>query len=451
MPKKRISYANIINHVAAHNDMSTINAQMPAKLAFLFRPGRYKVARGGRGSGKSWGYARALLIVAAKTRCRVLCCREVQKSIADSVHRLLSDQIRSMGLGADYDITRDEIRCRRTGSEFVFAGLANHTVESIKSYEGVTHCWVEEAQSVSKRSWDILIPTIRTEGSEIWITFNPDLDTDETYQRFVVNPPPGTVSIEMNWRDNPWFPRVLEDERLHCKASNPEDYERIWEGKCRSAVVGAIYGDEINKLVSEGRIMEVTYDPKLPVHTVWDMGWNDSMAIIMVQRSRTGDLRIIDYIEDDHKTLDWYVQRLDERNYRWGTDWLPHDAAHGDYKSGYVSAKDILIDLGRSSVDDVDNLSVETGIKLARMALNRSFFDREKTSRLVECLRRYKRRINARTRTAGAPDHDDNSHGADAWRYLAIVAERMTNEDTVSPTWWSARQRKHGPALRSGY
>jgi phage terminase large subunit len=443
-------YPNIIFFAAPHNKMAEINAQMPAKLAPLFRPMRYKVIRGGRGSGKSWSAARALVILSAKSKIRVLCCREVQKSISDSVHRLLADQIRMMGVDGNFDVTQHEIRCRITGSEFIFCGLSNQTVDSIKSYEGITHAWAEEAHSISKRSWDILIPTIRADDSEIWVTFNPDLDTDETYKRFVENPPPECWSIEMNWRDNPWFPQVLEKERMHCFNSNREDYDRIWEGKCRHAVDGAIYADEINKIIGDGRIMDVTYDPRLPVHTVWDMGWNDSMAIAMIQRSKTGDIRVIDYIEESHKTLDWYVAQLNARGYIWGFDWLPHDAQHGNYRDGYVSAADILADMGRKT-ECVDNISVESGIKIARMALNRAYFDRTKTDRLIQCIRRYKRRINPKTRTPGAPEHDEYSHGADCWRYVAIAAEQMTSTDTESPTWWAARQKPHRIALRSGY
>ena len=219
----------------------TDKVQFPAKLRGLFKPHRYKVARGGRGSGKSWGFARALLALGASRPLRVLCAREVQESIKESVHRLLKDQIEELGLGGHYQVLETEIR-GKNGTLFVFAGLLQHTVTSIKSYEGFDVCWVEEAQNVSKRSWGILIPTIRKVGSEIWVTFNPELDTDETYVRFVENTPPDTFLVEMNWRDNPWFNGVLDAERKHAKATHTkEDYDNIWEGKCRSAVVGAVY------------------------------------------------------------------------------------------------------------------------------------------------------------------------------------------------------------------
>ena len=164
--------------------MSQQIAQFPSKLEFLFDQHRYKVAYGGRGSSKSWSFARALIIQAANRPLRILCAREIQKSIKQSVHQLLSDQIQALGLGSFFEVLEAEIR-GMNGSSFSFAGLATNTVESIKSFEGVDIVWVEEAQTVSKRSWDILIPTIRKENSEIWISFNPDVDTDDTYQRFV--------------------------------------------------------------------------------------------------------------------------------------------------------------------------------------------------------------------------------------------------------------------------
>ena len=128
---------------------------------------------------------------------------------------------------------------------FSFAGLATHTVLSIKSFEGYDICWVEEAQGVSKKSWDTLLPTIRKEGSEIWVSFNPDLETDDTYQRFVVNAPDDALVVSINWNDNPYFPEVLNRERLHCLKVDPEGYKNIWGGECKQSADGAIYATEI--------------------------------------------------------------------------------------------------------------------------------------------------------------------------------------------------------------
>lgn len=401
--------------------MTTVDASFPAALRFLFEPKRYKVAYGGRGSGKSWGFARALLIQGRKKTLRVLCCREYQASIKQSVHQLLSDQISALGLGAHYSILETEIK-GANGTSFAFTGLASHTVDSIKSYEGIDRVWIEEAQTVSKRSWDILIPTIRKPASEIWVTLNPELDSDEAYRRFVVNPPPNAIVRKVNYTDNPWFPEVLEEERRHCWLTNREDYATIWEGKCRAAAQGAIYVREIDAAQHDGRILRLPHDPMLPVHCVWDLGWNDAMTIILAQRVAS-ELRVIDYIEDSHRTLDWYVGELRRRPYQYGVDWLPHDGEHKDFKTG-KSARDILQALGRK-VEIVPNTGVEDGIRTARMTFPRVYFEREKAARLVECLKRYRRVIHSKTEEPGAPRHDEYSHGADAFRYLCLVADQL--------------------------
>ena len=401
-----------------------MDIQIPEIFRFLFDPYRYKVAYGGRGSGKSHSVARSLLIRGAGSPIRVLCAREVQKSIRDSVHRLLSDLIVEMGLESFYDVLEAEIR-GRNGTLFVFSGLSQQTASSIKSMEGCNVAWVEEAQNVSNRSWDLLIPTIREEGSEIVITFNPELDTDATYQRFVVNPPPNSKVVEVNYNTNPWFPEVLEQERQHCELTNKEDYGQIWEGKCRVAVAGAIYAIEVSDTIREQRICNVPYDPRLKVHTVWDLGWNDSMSIAMVQRLRS-EIRVIDYIEDSHKTLDWYCAELGKRNWNWGFDFLPHDGRAKDFKTG-KSAEEMLKSFGRKP-KITPEIGVEPGIKAARIAFGQAYFDKAKTARLVECLKRYRRSINAQTQEPGSPLHDEFSHGADCWRYVGVVADQMSNE-----------------------
>jgi phage terminase large subunit len=403
----------------------TETIKFPEKLKFLFQKARYKVAHGGRGSAKSWSFARALLILGASAPERILCAREIQKSIKQSVHQLLKDQIEALGLGYFYEVLDTEIR-GKNGTVFYFTGLAEHTVDTLKSFEGCTLCWVEEAQTVSKKSWQILIPTIRKDDSEIWISMNPILDTDETYVRFVQNPPPDAIVAQVNYNDNPWFNAVLEKERKHCQITAKEDYENIWLGKCRSSIVGAIYAEEIDLALREGRIGNVPYDPRLKVHTIWDLGWNDSMTIIMAQRIRS-ELRVIDYIEEDHKTLDWYVATLQERKFNWGYDWLPHDGKHKDFKTG-KSTEEILRAFGRKP-KMVPNISIEDGIKAARMTMRQTYFDKAKAGRLVECLKRYRRQVNANTNEPGAPLHDEYSHGADDYRYLSLVAERIGNEE----------------------
>jgi phage terminase large subunit len=208
----------------------SLRARFPKKLGFLlFEKWRYKVLHGGRGGAKSWGAARALLLLASENKLLILCAREFQNSITESVHRLLSNQIVELGLQSFYTVTNNSIM-GRNGSEFIFAGIRKD-IEKVKSTEGIDICWVEEAEKVSKRSWEVLIPTIRKDGSEIWVTFNPDEETDPTYVRFILNPPPDAKVVEINWRDNPWMPEVLRKEKDYLFKVDPEAAEHVWEGK----------------------------------------------------------------------------------------------------------------------------------------------------------------------------------------------------------------------------
>lgn len=405
--------------------------QLPQKLAPLWAPKRYKVMHGGRGGGKSWSVAGVLLLMAAHKPLRILCTREVQKSIKDSVHRLLTDQIARLGLTGFFEVLDTEIR-GINGSLFLFAGLSSHTVDSIKSFEGCDIVWVEEAHGVSKKSWDVLIPTIRKDGSEIWLTLNPDMETDETFQRFIASPSPDTWVCQINWRDNPWFPQVLEGERQKAMRSMAkDDYDAIWNGKARKVSAGAIYRHEMEHLYADGRACRVPYDPRLPVHTVWDLGWNDAMTISMVQVGPQ-DVRLIDYLEDSHRTYDWYVSQLEKRPYRWGNDYLPHDGKTKNPQTG-KNAEMLLRELGRRNVLCLAALDVEEGIKSARMLFPRCYFDSNKTARLLECLKRYQRRVHSSTHEAMEPLHDEFSHGADCFRYVAQSAEHMLRSQQQRP------------------
>lgn len=207
----------------------TRRIDIPVAFQDLFRPHRYKVYYGGRGGGKSWAFARALILRALERPTRILCAREFQASINDSVLHLLESQISEMGLASYFKTTRTSISASN-GSEFIFKGL-HHNINEIKSTEGIDICWVEEAQSVSEDSWKTLIPTIRREGSEIWISFNPLNEDDPTYQRFVVSPQPNCIVRKVSWRDiGAFFPDVLNMERLHMLQHDPDAYQHVWEG-----------------------------------------------------------------------------------------------------------------------------------------------------------------------------------------------------------------------------
>jgi len=208
-----------------------VKVALPEAFQFLTEPARYKVAYGGRGSAKSWSVARVLCLLAASKPVRILCARELQSSIRDSVHRLLADQIDALNLSARLEVQNAEIR-GVNGSLFIFEGLRHNTTK-IKSMEGIDICWVEEAERVSEDSWKILVPTIRKPSSEIWVTFNPEQETDPTYTRFVKNPPPDAIVRKVNHDQNPWFPIELRKEMEYDYRVDPDSAAHIWGGECK--------------------------------------------------------------------------------------------------------------------------------------------------------------------------------------------------------------------------
>lgn len=393
-----------------------IDTALPEKAKFLQRPARYKVLYGGRGGGKSWSAARALLRRGAVEPIRVLCAREHQASIRDSVHRLLVDQIRALKLEPWYRVTAEAIH-GVNGTLFVFAGL-RHNVDNIRSKEGIDVCWVEEAQAVSRRSWETLIPTIRKDGSEIWVTFNPVLEEDETWQRFVVHPPAGAVVEKLTLTDNPHCPQVLIDEADDLKARDPKAWAHIWDGQCRRSVEGAVYAAELAAARDEGRLTRVPYEPSAPVHCFWDLGWADSVSVWMAQTVGL-EFRVIDFLQGCQKPVDWYVRELNKRAYVWGEDWLPHDAGAETLAAAGRTIRGQLVELGRK-VRMVERLTVTDGINAARGVLGRCWFDQDRCADGLHALRHYRYAVGEDGRLTGQPLHDWSSHAADAFRYLAV-------------------------------
>lgn len=203
--------------------------QVPDAFEGLFKPHRYKAFYGGRGSAKSHSIATALVVIGAQKQTRILCAREIQKSIADSVKRLLEDKIKALGLDGFYSSTLTDIK-GKNGTEFIFAGLRTNP-ESIKSLEGIDIAWVEEAATVSQSSLDILIPTIRKEGSELWFSWNPRFKSDPIDVMFREKEPPNSLVKRVLWSDNRWFPDVLKQELEWDRERDPDKYAHIWLGE----------------------------------------------------------------------------------------------------------------------------------------------------------------------------------------------------------------------------
>jgi phage terminase large subunit len=404
--------------------MSTIQeikakVRFPAKLKCLFVPekSRYRILYGGRGGSKSWNIARALLLKGCEQTIRVLCAREFQTSIKDSVHKLLSDQIYNLGLEAHYEITQTTIR-GINGTEFIFVGVKNNT-NNVKSIEGIDICWVEEAQSVSPNSWNVLVPTIRKADSEIWISFNPELPTDETWKRFVLNPPENSVVQKINWNDNPWFPEVLDLERRSLQARDLEAYNNVWEGIPRQTVDGAIFAKELTMAELQGRICNVPYDATKPVHAVFDLGWADQTACWILQFVGQ-ETRLLRYFEDSQQTMSYYMAKLQSFGYLYDTIWLPHDAKAKSLGTG-KSIEEIVRASGYK-VQVLDRVPVADSINAARTIFNRCYFDRQNTEEGLQCLRHYRYDVDPESKVfSPKPLHDEYSHGADAFRYIGLM------------------------------
>jgi phage terminase large subunit len=403
-------------------------------LPLLDRKYRLVSMRGGRGSGKSVTVAKILLLQAYHKQLKVLCFREVQNSIKDSVFQSLVDLIQELGLGDFYTYTLNEIR-GANGSVFIFKGLSDQTVESIKSFSGIDICWGEEASGLTDKSLNILIPTIRADDSRFYFTWNPSLDTDAVYHRYVLNRREDVKDIEANYLHNPWFPKVLEVERKADLGRLDQDmYSHIWDGKVLPAQQGAVYFREISKAFEQERVTRVKIDPKLAVHTIWDLGMADQTAIILAQRTLS-EIRIVGYFEDNRKTLSEYNQMLRawgiESQVNWGTCYLPHDARHDNLQTGQ-SAEEVMKGLGWK-VEITPMLSIDEGIRSARSMFGLCYFDKDNTSLLLENLKRYSFSEKSNG-SFGNPIHDKYSHGADAFRYLAVNQNSLTSTNQSS-TW----------------
>lgn len=411
--------------------------RVPAKFKPLYTHWQNKelfyVFHGGRGGGKSWEIADFLLIEGAKRKHRILCCREIQKSIKQSVHKLLSDRIAALGLGPFYEILDTEIR-GKNGTEFSFSGLLNHTVESIKSFEGATITWIEEAQTVSSFSLKTLIPTvIRTEKPMIVMSLNPKLPTDAVYADYVAKHRDDTVVVQINYTDNRHCPPEMIAQAEQMMRDDYEQYEHIWLGKPKEIADGAIYKAEFEQIRKENRICKVPHDPNLQVYTSWDLGILDSTAIWFFQIYGK-EVRVIDYYEANNEPLAHYARILDEKaqqhGYSYDKHFAPHDIAARDLSSG-VSREQTMASLGYRMTKGA-RLGVEDRIEAARQMLKNCWFDADKCSAGIKALQNYRRDYNDKLdQFKATPVHDWASHGSDAFGEGALNINKM--HETAKP------------------
>jgi phage terminase large subunit len=413
----------------------------PEKASFLWYPSRYKVLYGGRGGSKSWDFARALLMLGIYRKLFIVCGREIQKSIKESVHKLLADQILELGFSSAYEVKEREI-VGNNGTRFTFVGVRNN-VAAIKSMEAIDIFAMFEATFVSKSSWDIVLPTVRRDppggpfglGSEIWIEFNPELVTDETYQRWVVNPPPETVAVEINWRDNPWFPEVLHQQKEALKKSDYESYLTVWEGKTRQTVAGAIYEKEMAAAKLDGRISPfIKVNRAKPVHLSFDLGRADMTSIWFWQQIGTQH-HAVDFYENCNYGIDHYLEAIQSRRYVIGQIYLPHDAAHhhqSAQKSILTQIREAFPGDGRVKVSDPIN--PVTGINAVRQLFSRVSFSEDKCDVGLNALGHYRFKVDPDTgQRSKEPLHDWASHAADAFECYAMGLREESKETKAPP------------------
>jgi len=406
--------------------------ELPPKLIDLFSgEARYRCAYGGRGSGKSRSFAimaavRGFIWGNQGRKGQILCAREFMNSLIDSSFTEVAGAIQSYEWLSDYyDVGERYIRSKDGNIEFTFAGLRRN-LDSIKSRARILLCWVDEAETVSSMAWDKLLPTVREENSEVWVSWNPESKLSATHQRFRVDTPDDCRITEMNWRDNPYFPEVLEKQRMEDFEKRPQSYDHIWEGNFLTFHDGAYYSVEMRDANAEGRITSVPYERAAPVITAWDLGVGDSTAIWFAQKIGP-ETRLIDHYEASGVGLDHYVRFLQEKGYVYSQHILPHDVRVRELGSG-KSRLETLQMLGLTNVTIAPLLIVDAGIQAVRSLLGSCWFDAEKCSHGVEALRAYHREYDDVNRVwKGRPAHDWSSHSADAFRYLA-VGYRQTSD-----------------------
>lgn len=398
---------------------------LPPKIVGLFEgDARYRCAFGGRGSAKTRSFALMTAIRGyqwgmAGKQGQILCAREHLNSLDESSLEEVKSAIRSVPwLASYYEVGERFVRSKDGNINYVFSGLRRN-LDSIKSKARIILCWIDEAEGVSDAAYTKLIPTVREDDSEIWITWNPETKHSATHRRFRVNAPTDMKIAEINYRDNPWFPKVLESERLEDKRLRPDIYGHIWEGEMLIHADGAYYVAEMRECAAEERITNVPYDRATGVLTAWDLGIGDSTAIWFAQMVGA-EVRLIDYYESSGVGLDHYVKVLNEKGYVYDQHILPHDVRVRELGTG-KSRLETLDNLGVRNVTIAPQLGIDDGIQAVRSIIPRAWFDKVKCERGIDALRQYRRDYDDKGMTwRGRPLHDWTSHCADAFRYLAV-------------------------------
>jgi phage terminase large subunit len=413
--------------------LSVLQIQTAEVFDPLLEPARYKAAYGGRGSGKSHFFADLLIEDSlCEKGLRSVCIREVQKSLKDSAKRLIEDKLAEHRLGeADgFKVFREVIETPG-GGIVTFQGMQDHTAESIKSLEGFKRAWGEEAQTLSARSLSLLRPTIRADGSQLWFSWNPRRKNDPVDEMFRGGTlPTGAAVVKANWSDNPWFPKVLEQERQDCLRDKADQYDHIWEGGYAGVTEGAYYAQCLAEAKAKGRIGNVSPDPLMTIRAIFDIGGTgakaDAVAIWICQFVGR-EIRVLNYYEAVGQPLATHVNWLRDNGYGKALIVLPHDGSTNDkvYDVSYESA----LSAAGFEVNVIPNQgkgAASMRIEAARRLFPSIWFNANTTQGGIDALGWYHERKDEARNIGLGPEHDWSSHGADAFGLMCVAYEAPT-------------------------
>lgn len=405
--------------------MTVLQIQTAPVFEPLLGPARYKGTKGGRGSGKSWFFGELMIEAHILSKTDSVCLREVQKSLKFSAHKLLSETIGRLNAGAYFDV-QDAVIKANNGGIIIFNGMQDHTADSIKSLEGFDRAWFEEAQTCSQKSLDLLRPTLRKPGSELWFSWNPLLEDDPIELLLCgENAPHDAIVVIANMDDNPWpSPELITERENDRKLHDPDKFANIWEGKYLKNTEGDYYKNQLAAVRAEGRICRI---PRLdiPVNTFWDIGNSDGCAVWMQQTVGMED-RFIGYYEAHGETLGHYVKELKKHNFIWNKHFLPHDAGHKRLSDTNKSTEQMLNDLGLLNTVVIPVISdLNTGIQMTRKHFPSAYFDVEQCKAGIKRLDNYRKRFStADNRWIDEPNKaNGSSEAADAFRQWAQAKE----------------------------
>lgn len=437
--------------------MQSAQIALPPKLIPVFSGiADVRGAYGGRGSAKTMSFAKMTAVRAVMwdqlgREGVIVCGREKLNSLDDSSMAEVKGAIASEPwLAEHFDIGEKYIRTHSRRIAYKFSGLDKKTVMSLKSKAKILLLWADEAEPITDSTWDIVLPTLRQEDSELWVTWNPARKSSATDRRFRQTKDPRYKVIELNWRDNPRFPVTLERQRVRWLDNDPDTYDHVWEGAYATAIKGAYFTKQITALKATGRLGRVSFDPLMKRRLFADIGGTgrNSDAFVFWGAQFIGrEVRVLDYYEQVGQEIGHHLTWMREHGYeKTNTEiFLPHDGATHDkvFSVSYQSA----FEAAGYSVTVVPNQG--RGAAMARINAARRIFpavwmNEETTTPGRESLSWYHEKWDEERDIGLGPDHDWASHGADAFGLLAVVAE-----DAMRPSSGGVR-RDGGMRRRSG-